>query len=54
MRQWLFVLDVTSTLVTTAAMKDALNAGLVKSTGNNIGPISNEINQLSNAVLVVT
>ena len=39
-------LDVTSTMVTTAAMKDALNSGLVKSTGNNIGPITEEINQL--------
>ena len=27
-------------------MKDALNSGLVKSTGNNIGPITEEINQL--------
>ena len=39
-------LDVTSTMVTTNAMKDALNSGLVKSTGNNIGPINEEINQL--------
>ena len=39
-------LDVTSSMVTTAAMKDALNSGLVKSTGNNIGPITEEINQL--------
>ena len=39
-------LDVTSTMVTTAAMKDALNSGVVKSTGNNIGPITEEINQL--------
>jgi len=39
-------LDVTSTMVTTDAMKDALNSGLVKSTGNNILPISNEIEQL--------
>ena len=39
-------LDVTSTMVTTDAMKDALNSGLVKSTGNNIGPISKEIEQL--------
>ena len=39
-------LDVTSTMVTTDAMKDALNSGLVKSTGNNIGPITEEINQL--------
>jgi hypothetical protein len=42
-------LDVTSSLVTTAAMMDALNEGLVKSTGNNIGPISKEINQLSSS-----
>ena len=42
-------LDVTSTLVTTKAMLDALNAGLIKSTGNNTDPISNEINQLSNS-----
>jgi hypothetical protein len=39
-------LDVTSSMVTTDAMKDALNSGLVKSTGNNIGPITEEINQL--------
>ena len=39
-------LDVTSTMVTTDAMKDALNSGLVKSTGNNISPITEEINQL--------
>jgi len=39
-------LDVTSTMVTTDAMKDALNSGLVKSTGNNISPISKEIEQL--------
>ena len=39
-------LDVTSTMVTTDAMKDALNSGLVKSTGNNTDPITNEINQL--------
>ena len=39
-------LDVTSTMVTSAAMIDALNSGLVKSTGNNIGPITEEINQL--------
>ena len=30
-------------------MLDALNAGLIKSTGNNTDPISNEINQLSNS-----
>ena len=39
-------LDVTSTMVTTKAMKDALNAGLVKSTGNNTGPITEEIERL--------
>lgn len=39
-------LGVTSSMVTTDAMKDALNSGLVKSTGNNIGPITEEINQL--------
>jgi len=39
-------LDVTSTMVTTDAMKDALNSGLVKSTENNISPISKEIEQL--------
>jgi hypothetical protein len=39
-------LDVTSTMVTTDAMKDALNSGLVKSTGNNTGPLTAEINQL--------
>jgi len=39
-------LDVTSTMVTTDAMKDALNSGLVKSTGNNTGPINEEIEQL--------
>jgi len=39
-------LDVTSTMVTTDAMKDALNSGLVKSTGNNTSTITNEIEQL--------
>ena len=39
-------LDVTSTMVTIDAMKDALNEGLVKSTGNNTGPITEEIEQL--------
>jgi len=39
-------LDVTSSMVTTDAMKDALNSGLVKSTGNNISPISKEVEQL--------
>ena len=46
-------LDVTSTMVTTAAMKDALNSGLVKSTGNNIGPITEEINQLIATLIVM-
>jgi len=39
-------LDVTSTMVTTDAMKDALNSGLVKSTGNNTSSITQEIEQL--------
>jgi len=39
-------LDVTSTMVTTDAMKDALNTGLVKSTGNNTAAITEEIEQL--------
>ena len=39
-------LDVTSSMVNTDAMKDALNSGLVKSTGNNISPISKEVEQL--------
>ena len=39
-------LDVTSTMVTIDAMKDALSSGLVKSTGNNTGPITEEIEQL--------
>jgi hypothetical protein len=39
-------LDVTSTMVTIDAMKDALNEGLVKSTGNNTSPITEEIEQL--------
>ena len=42
-------LDVTSSLVTTAAMMTALNEGLVKSTGNNTGPITKEIKQLSSS-----
>ena len=42
-------LDVTSSLVTTDAMMEALNEGLVKSTGNNIDPISKEIKQLSSS-----
>jgi len=40
-------IDVTSSLVTVNAMKKALNEGLVKSTGNNIGPIMKEIDQLT-------
>jgi hypothetical protein len=40
-------IDVTSSLVTVDAMKKALNEGLVKSTGNNIGPIMKEIDQLT-------
>ena len=39
-------LDVTSTMVTTDAMKDALNSGLIKSTGNNTSSITKEIEQL--------
>ena len=39
-------LDVTSTMVTTDAMKDALNTGLVKSTGDNTARIAEEIEQL--------
>jgi hypothetical protein len=42
-------LDVTSSMVTTDAMKDALNSGLVKSTGGNIDPIAEEIKQLTAA-----
>jgi hypothetical protein len=40
-------IDVTSSLVTVDAMKKALNEGLVKSTGNNTGPILKEIDQLT-------
>jgi hypothetical protein len=40
-------IDVTSSLVTVDAMKKALNEGLEKSTGNNTGPITKEINQLT-------
>jgi hypothetical protein len=40
-------IDVTSSLVTTDAMKKALNEGLEKSTGNNTEPIMNEIDQLT-------
>ncbi len=42
-------IDVTSTMVSADAMKKALNDGLEKSTGNNTGPISKEINQLSSS-----
>lgn len=42
-------IDVTSTIVSADAMKKALNDGLEKSTGNNTGPISKEINQLSSS-----
>ena len=40
-------IDVMSSLVTPDAMKTALNEGLVKSTGNNTGPIMKEIDQLN-------
>ena len=40
-------IDVMSPLVTPDAMKTALNEGLVKSTGNNTGPIMKEINRLN-------
>jgi len=40
-------IDVMSSLVTPEAMKTALNEGLVKSTGNNTGPLMKEINQLN-------
>jgi len=39
-------MDVTSSMVTIDAMKDALNTGLVKSTGGNTAPIAKEIKQL--------
>jgi hypothetical protein len=42
-------IDVTSTMVTADAMRKALNDGLAKSTGNNTGPIIQEINQLSSS-----
>jgi len=42
-------IDVMSSLVTPEAMKTALNEGLVKSTGNNIGPITKEIDQLNSS-----
>ena len=40
-------IDVTSSLVTVDAMKNALNEGLAKSTGNNLTPIQKEIDQLT-------
>jgi len=40
-------IDVMSSLVTPDAMKTALNEGLEKSTGGNIGPIMREIDQLN-------
>jgi len=40
-------IDVTSSLVTTDAMKKALIEGLEKSTGNNTGSIMKEIDQLT-------
>ena len=40
-------IDVLSEMVTADAMKKALSEGLEKSTNNNTGPISNEIEQLS-------
>tara|TARA_B110000008_G_C16857706_1_gene519401 strand:+ start:266 stop:826 length:561 start_codon:yes stop_codon:yes gene_type:complete len=42
-------IDVSSTMVTADAMKQALSEGLEKSTGNNTGPIEKEINQLSSS-----
>ena len=42
-------IDVTSDLVTADAMKKALSEGLAKSTNNNTGPISNEIDQLASS-----
>ena len=42
-------IDVTSTMVTADAMKQALSEGLEKSTGNNTDPISKEIIQLSSS-----
>jgi hypothetical protein len=42
-------IDVTSTMVTADAMKKALSEGLEKSTGNNTGPISKEVIQLSSS-----
>ena len=40
-------IDVTSSLVTVDAMKNALNEGLEKSTGDNVAPIQKEIDQLT-------
>ena len=40
-------IDVISSIVTADAMKRALSEGLEKSTGNNTGPIRNEMEQLS-------
>ena len=42
-------IDVTSTMVTADAMKQALSEGIKKSTGNNTDPISREIIQLSSS-----
>ena len=42
-------IDVSSTMVTADAMKQALSEGLEKSTGNNTVPIEKEINQLSSS-----
>ena len=42
-------IDVTSEMVTADAMKKALSEGLKKSTNNNIGPILNEMEQLSSS-----
>ena len=42
-------IDVTSEMVTADAMKKALSEGLEKSTNNDTGPISKEIEQLSSA-----
>lgn len=42
-------IDVTSEMVTADAMKKALSEGLAKSTNNNTGPITTEIEQLSSS-----
>ena len=42
-------IDVLSSMVSADAMKKALNEGLEKSTANNTGPISEEMNQLSSS-----